>query len=196
MNPTPVILPGLHGSGAGHWQAIWRAEHPDWLWVEQRDWESPDCSEWVNRLDVVVADCPGPVVIVAHSLGCLTFAHWASLAREQVRLKVEGGFLVTPADVGRDGSPPEIRGFGPAPKCRLPVPTMLIASENDPCMTFPAARSLALCWKSVLVNAGAAGHINVASGHGPWPMGITLLNGFLRDLASPVSETGRKLPRS
>ncbi len=83
-----MIVPGLHGSGAGHWQAIWRAEHPDWLWVEQRDWESPDCGEWVDRLDGVVADCPGRVVIVAHSLGCMTFAHWASLARDQVRLKV------------------------------------------------------------------------------------------------------------
>jgi hypothetical protein len=27
--------------------------------------------------------------------------------------------------------PPEIRGFAPAPNCRLPVPTMLIASENE-----------------------------------------------------------------
>ena len=61
---------------AAHWQAIWRAENPGWRWVEQRDWESPDCSEWVNTLDGVVADCPGPVVIIAHSLGCIAFAHW------------------------------------------------------------------------------------------------------------------------
>jgi predicted alpha/beta hydrolase family esterase len=192
MTPTPVIVPGLHGSGAGHWQAIWRTEYPNWRWVEQRDWESPECSEWVDRLDVVVADCPGRVVIVAHSLGCMAFAHWASFARDQVRLKVEGAFLVAPADVERESSLPEIRGFAPAPKCRLPVPSMLIASENDPCMTLRVARTLALRWRSVLVNAGAAGHINVASGHGPWPMGKTLLNGFLRDLAAPVLETGRK----
>jgi len=152
----------------------------------------PDCGDWVNRLDGVVADCPGPVVIIAHSLGCLTFAHWASCARDRVREKVEGAFLVTPTDAERDGSPREIRSFAPVPKCRLPVPTMLIASENDPCMTLPAATRLSVLWRSILVNAGAAGHINIASGNGPWPRGKTLFNGFVRDLAAPVLETGRK----
>ena len=160
--------------------------------MEQRDWESPDCGQWIDRLDEVVEDCAGPVIIVAHSLGCLAFAHWASFARERVRRKVEGAFLVAPADVEGENSPEEIRGFSPAPKCRMPVPTMVIASENDPCMSFRQARRLALFWKSVLVNAGAAGHINVASGHGPWPTGMTLLGGFMRDLAAPVLETSRK----
>ena len=192
MSPTPVLVPGWHGSGPAHWQTIWRAEHPDWRWVEQSNWEAPDCGQWIDRLDGVVEDCPGPVIIVAHSLGCLAFAHWASFARERVRGKVEGAFLVAPADVERENSPEEIRGFSPAPKCRMPVPTMVIASENDPCMSFARARRLAVFWESLLVNAGTAGHINVASGHGPWPMGITLLRGFMRDLAAPVLETSRK----
>jgi predicted alpha/beta hydrolase family esterase len=139
-----------------------------------------------------VADCPGSVIIVAHSLGCLAFAHWASFARERVCRKVQGAFLVAPADVDRESSPAEIRGFSPAPKSRLPVPTMVIASENDPCMSFPQARRLAVGWHGVLVNAGTAGHINVASGHGPWAIGTTLLRGFMRDLAAPVLETSRK----
>jgi len=69
---------------------------------------------------------------------------------------------------------------------------MVIASENDPCMAFSQARRLAVLWKSVLLNAGAAGHINVASGHGPWPIGMALLCGFMRDLAAPVLEPSRK----
>lgn len=160
--------------------------------MEQSDWETPDCGQWIERLDGVVEACPGSVVIVAHSLGCLAFAHWAGSARERVIRKVDGAFLVAPADVERENSPREIRGFSPAPKCRMPVPSMVIASENDPCMSFPQARRLALFWKSVLVNAGAAGHINVASGNGPWPVGMTLLGGFMRDLAAPVRETSRK----
>jgi uncharacterized protein len=191
--PIPVLVPGWHGSGAAHWQAIWRAENPHWRWVEQGDWDSPDCGQWVSRLDEVVDDCAGSVVIVAHSLGCLAFAHWASSARERVRRKVEGGFLVAPTDVERENSPREFRGFSPVPKYRIPVPTMLIASENDPCMTLPRAKRLGVLWKSILVNAGAAGHINVASGHGPWPEGRTLLSGFVRELAAPVRETSRKL---
>lgn len=160
--------------------------------MEQSNWETPDCRQWIDRLDGVVEDCPGSVIIVAHSLGCLAFAHWASFAGERVRRKVEGALLVAPADVERANSPEEIRGFSPAPTCRMPVPTMVIASENDPCMSFARARQLAAFWESVLVNAGTAGHINVASGHGPWPMGITLLDGFMRDLAAPVLETSRK----
>jgi hypothetical protein len=122
----------------------------------------------------------------------MTFAHWAYFAREAVREKVAGAFLVAPADVEREGAPRELQEFAPLPKNRLPVPTMLIASENDPCMNLPAARRLANCWKSILVNAGAAGHINVASGHGAWPGGKTLLNGFVRDLTAPVLEPSRK----
>lgn len=189
----PVVVPGWHGSEAGHWQSIWRAEHTGWRWVEQRDWATPDCSEWVSGLDQAVADCPGRAIIVAHSLGCIAFAHWASFARERLRAKVEGAFLVAPADVEREGAPWEIRGFAPIPKCRIPVPTMLVASESDPCMTFPVARSLAARWHSDLVNAGDVGHINVASGHGPWPTGKVLLRGFLSDLEAPVFETSRKL---
>jgi predicted alpha/beta hydrolase family esterase len=105
---------------------------------------------------------------------------------------VEGGFLVAPTDVERANGPRQIRSFAPVPKSRLPVATMLVGSENDPCMTLQAARLLALSWRSIFVNAGAAGHINVASGHGPWPTGKTLLNGFVQDLAVPVFETGRK----
>jgi len=191
-NPIPVLVPGWHGSGAAHWQAIWHARHADWLWVEQSDWESPNCGQWVNRLDGVVEDCPGTVIIVAHSLGCLAFAHWARFARERVRRKVEGAFLVAPPDAERENSPPEICGFSP-PKRPMPVRTMLVASENDPCMPFPQARRLAVLWGSILVNAGLAGHINVASGHGPWPAGKNLLDGFIRDLAAPVVETSRKL---
>ncbi len=26
------LVPGWHGSGPAHWQAIWRAEHSDWRW--------------------------------------------------------------------------------------------------------------------------------------------------------------------
>lgn len=194
-SPTPVLVPGWHGSGAAHWQALWHAEHEDWGWVEQNDWVVPTLAQWVDRLDAVVSGCPGPVLIVAHSLGCMTFAHWASFAREEVRRKVAGAFLVAPADVEREGAPREFHDFAPLPKNRIPVPTMLIASENDPCMTLPAARRLANGWKSILVNAGAAGHINVASGHGAWPGGKTLLNGFVRDLAAPVLELSQKRSR-
>jgi hypothetical protein len=54
-------------------------------------------------------------------------------------------------------------------------------------MTLAAARLLAAQWKSNFVNAGAAGHINVDSGHGPWPAGRVLFQGFSRTLGAPGS---------
>jgi predicted alpha/beta hydrolase family esterase len=59
-----------------------------------------------------VQNCPGPTVIVAHSLGCIAFAHWAIFARERVRVKVKGAF--------RKNALREIREFASAPNYRLP----------------------------------------------------------------------------
>ena len=41
----------------------------------QDDWHTPTRSAWVARLEETVLEQPGPVVIVAHSLGCITTAH-------------------------------------------------------------------------------------------------------------------------
>ena len=41
-------------------------------------------------------------------------------------------------------------------------------------MRFGRARDLARAWGSDLVDMGLAGHINVASGFGPWPYGKEL----------------------
>jgi len=51
-------------------------------------------------------------------------------------------------------------------------------SEDDPCWEFRRAADFARSWGATLVSAGAAGHINTASGHGPWPQGRALLAQF------------------
>ena len=74
-----------------------------------------------------------------------------------------------------------------------PNPTLLfipgwqgsgLASENDPYLPLPLARSLAGAWGSEFMNAGHAGHINVASGHGDWPEGEQLLGRLLMPLTT------------
>jgi hypothetical protein len=64
----------------------------------------------------------------------------------------------------------------------LPFPSVLVASENDPHGTLQFAKKTARGWKSRLVNAGRAGHINVDSGHGPWPEGQQLLRKLMADV--------------
>ena len=73
-----IVVPGLGGSGHDHWQSRWARERPGAVRVEQRGWEQPDRDEWVAELDRTVQRVTGPVVLVAHSLGCLAVASTAS----------------------------------------------------------------------------------------------------------------------
>jgi len=43
-------------------------------------------------------------------------------------------------------------------------------------MRYDRARVLSSMWEAELVDLGNAGHINVASGHGPWPEGRLLVD--------------------
>jgi predicted alpha/beta hydrolase family esterase len=54
------------------------------------------------------------------------------------------------------------------------VPTIVAASRNDPWMDQPRARWLAKRWGAEFVDMGEAGHVNLASGFGPWPEGRAL----------------------
>jgi predicted alpha/beta hydrolase family esterase len=43
-------------------------------------------------------------------------------------------------------------------------------------------RELAAAWGSGLIEIGSAGHVNAASGHGPWPDGVLRFGAFLKQL--------------
>ena len=166
-----LIIPGLGNSGPDHWQTRWERKLPTARRVEQADWDAPDREDWVRRIRAAVEASTRPVVLVAHSLGVVTVAHAASgLPPGRVR----AAFLVAPPDTERDDMPDVIeRSFGALPRDPLPFPSMLIASRNDPYCSFARADDLAASWGSLLVDAGEAGHLNTASGHGPWPEGLT-----------------------
>jgi len=167
-----LIVPGLGGSGPDHWQSHWERSYRGARRVAQSDWERPLRSLWMDRLAEAVESAPG-AILVGHSLGCALIAH---LARQRPDLKIGGTLLVAPADVDReDCVAPQVREFAPMPLGRLPFRTVVVASMNDQHMTIERARFLANAWGAGLVNAGSCGHINVASGFGPWPVGEKIL---------------------
>ncbi len=175
--PAPVlIIPGWQNSGPEHWQTLWQTAHPTYLRVEQCDWERPIRAEWAEALDFTLAVLPEPPLLVAHSLGCILIAHWASRYQRPIR----GALLVAPPDVERPDTPAEIAGFTPIPLARLPFPSILVASANDPYCTIERAEQLAAAWGSRLVNLGACGHINTEAGFGPWPQGERLLEQLMQ----------------
>lgn len=176
MKPPPdlasvLILPGIGNSGPEHWQSRWEAAEPGFERVVQRDWEHPLCAEWVAGLERAVRQRGAARVIVAHSLGCLAVAHWAARAHSPVR----AALLVAVPDPDGANFPREARGFSPLPMLPLAFPSVLVSSSDDPYGSPAQAAACARAWGSRLVEIGARGHINAASGLGDWPEGQQLL---------------------
>lgn len=163
-----LIVPGLGGSGEEHWQTHLERSFPGAARVQQDDWDRPDLPKWMDRLARAVAERPG-AILVAHSLGCPLVVH---LAVQEPNLPVAAALLVAPADVeSARHTPDHTRGFAPIPRLRLPFRCGVVASTNDPFIELERAWTLAQTWGAEFINVGACGHINVASGYGPWPVG-------------------------
>jgi hypothetical protein len=64
------------------------------------------------------------------------------------------------------------------PLHRLPFPSIVLASTDDPYVSVERARQFAEAWGSRFEVVGALGHINSASELGSWPVGW----GFLEEL--------------
>ena len=175
-SPTVIIVPGWRNSGVGHWQSLWTERLPRVLRVEQDDWVSPLQRAWVQRLTDTIEQAPGPVVVVAHSLGCIATTHLPP----EVALRIQGALLVAPADPERRGV---LADFAPVPYQKLPYRSVLVASSNDPFCPVRLAGAYARAWGSEFVRLNDAGHINVDSGHGEWPLGLALLQSLGADVA-------------
>lgn len=173
MKPDNVlILPGWQNSGPEHWQSRWETLH-GYRRVDQHDWMTPKRGDWIARLEDVILATDGPVVLVAHSLGCILTAAWAQVSRSTAR--VQGALLVAPGDAEREQLRSVLPSWSPIVRQRLPFPSVLVGSRNDPYCTFDTAQSLAQSWGSRWVDLGACGHINAESGLGDWPEGHRLL---------------------
>ena len=179
MDSTILTLSGLWDSGAQHWQTHWEAKHPEWRRVTHRDWNNPQCHEWVSELDAAIAACDGPPILLAHSLACILTAQWARSGSE---LKIAGAFLVAPSDVEASSYPVDPNGFKPIPMERLPFPSVVIGSTNDPFVSVARAREFAAAWGSKYLEIGDAGHVNAESGYGDWTEGESMLAQFCTEI--------------
>lgn len=174
--PIVLTVPGLNGSGPSHWQTLWEQSRPDTFRIELGMWSQPRRNAWVTKIDQAIRKAQPPIVLAAHSLGCLAVAWWAELSGQPFGWPVAGALLVAPADVSARPLPAELADFAPAPMRSLPFPSILVASEDDPWIHPDRARSLAAAWGSHFVNAGQVGHLNAASGLGWWEEGQELLD--------------------
>lgn len=168
-----VIVPGVGGSEHDHWQSWLQRQLKSCSRVQQQDWNKPVLHEWIEQFVKTVQAIQEPIQIVAHSFGCLTTV--AALAQHpELNQKIKNLVLVAPANPARFGD----AGFARESQndyqqyfhqLKLQVPTQMIISENDPWLNFQDALQLAKAWKIRPKNLGQVGHINVASGFGPFP---------------------------
>jgi predicted alpha/beta hydrolase family esterase len=170
-----LIVPGIGNSGPGHWQTLWQDRHPRWRRVAQRDWDHPTCEQWVEAFEVAMAETVTPPVLVAHSIGCLVVAHWASRSAR----KVLGAFFVAVPDPQAPAFPSSAKGFAQLPLARFAFPSLVVASADDAFGSVEYARRCAAAWGSEFVDIGQAGHINADSGHGEWAEGWLLFERFV-----------------
>jgi predicted alpha/beta hydrolase family esterase len=155
----------------------WAGAHPEYRWAPEPPGPPLVLRDRVAALQATISESDEPAVLVAHSAGCIATAVWAANHTGPVR----AALLVTP---------PYIDGFEPAdptdlpwvlPRSRLPFQAVVVASRTDPYTTVDQFQALAEDWGAELFDAGDAGHLDTASGYGPWPDGERLL----RDLNPP-----------
>lgn len=168
-----LVVPGLHGSDAAHWQTRWEHRYPLFERVEQDDWSTPDLPRWSQRMAQVLEYSDQPVLVVAHSFGCLTTMHAANQSAAQRNFNLAGALLVAPADPEKFGVADVLRD------ARLPCPAIMIGSSNDPWMASHRAAYWADHWGCGFLNEGALGHINAESQLGDWEQGLQQLKQLL-----------------
>ena len=173
--PSVLILPGIGSSGPLHWQTLWEQAHPGFVRVQQRDWDNPVCAEWVAAIEEAVKRAGPQVVLVAHSLACLSVAHWAAGTHSPVKVAL----LVAVPNSKRPSFPREAVGFADTPTKAFAFPSTVVVSDDDPFGSAENAERLAAAWRSHVVHIGSCGHINASSGLGDWPAGYTLLKALL-----------------
>ena len=174
--PTVLIVPGLRDAVEQHWQTLLAA---DLAARGRRVRTVPpmgrtdlDCAARVAAIEREAQAIDGPLILVAHSGGCVMVAHWA----RQTQRAVRGALLATPPDFERPLPPgyPSVDalragGWLPVPRERLPFASIVAASRDDPLARYDRVAAWAAGWGAELVDLGEVGHLNPASGYGAWP---------------------------
>ncbi len=183
---TILIVPGLRDHVAEHWQTLLQAKLSltrKVVSVPPLEADKLSCAARVEAIERMMQTIEGPVLVVAHSGGVPMLVHWA----QKYQHSIQGALLAVPPDFENPlpaGYPTvEVlreNGWLPVPRTRLPFASLVVASTNDPLAAFEQVEAMARAWGSRLVNAGAVGHLNPASGFGVWPQAEELIRALDR----------------
>ena len=183
MNPdqptTVLIVPGLRDHVPEHWQTHLQATLQHARTVPPLERDRLSCAARVDALNDELTAIDGPVILVAHSAGVMMVVHWA---QHHYRV-IKGALLAAPADLELplpQGYPRveelQANGWLPIPRRPLPFPSIVAASSNDPLARLDRVAEMAADWNGTLLKLGNVGHLNPASGFGPWGAASVLID--------------------
>ena len=97
--PIPLIVPGLRDHVVQHWQT-WLADRlPNAHSLTPMGRENLSLDARIADLEATIAHLKTPVLLVAHSGGCVLVAHWAR--QTALAHRVCGALLATPPTFDR-----------------------------------------------------------------------------------------------
>jgi len=172
-----LIVPRIGGPDQGDWPSRWAAKLSTARFVMACGGQARTAEAWREAIHKAAREATRPALFVGHGVGAAAIAQAAqALAVADVR----GAFLVAPPDEAglRRAAGEDWR----LPRLRLPWPSLVIASRNDPDGACDAVAALAADWGAEMIDAGFAGGLDAASGHGPWPEGLMRLAAFMKTL--------------
>lgn len=176
-----LILHGWGGNKPEHWQewlaAELRAAGAEVHYPRMPDPASPRLAAWIAAVHDAVRDLPGrrATRVVCHSLGAITWMHYATVASERL---TDQALLVAPPYVSRDlppaDTPPGIAGFFPPPLDPNAIAlaagsTVILYGEGDCYGTEDQTKAYADALSVPMHAVAGAGHISPYWGYGSWP---------------------------
>jgi predicted alpha/beta hydrolase family esterase len=170
----------MHGWGNRRWPGHWQRRLATALresghvvgYPQMPSTDEPVLADWMDvvavELELLHEVRGGDVVVVAHSLGCLTWLHAAAAGRVAGVKRV---LLVAPADPDLCGDAPTFQlnvGQASAALRTAADSTVIVASEADPWLPRGAAATFAKPLDLPLVTIAGAQHFAIDDGWGPW----------------------------
>ncbi len=172
-----LIVPNIGGAADGDWPSRWRAKLSTARLVHPQNSADTRREAWTEAIARAAGGATRPALFIGHGLGAAAIA---DAGRALDGAGVRGAFLVAPPD---ERGLERLAGVDWTPaRAPLPWPSVVIASRNDPLGVYDAVAALAADWGAELIDAGEAGGLDAASGHGPWPEGLMRLAAFMRGI--------------
>lgn len=181
-----MLLHGWQGSTGEHWQ-VWLAEQLRAVDREVRfpdlpDRDAPVLTGWLGALSETLAGLPDDGFdVVAHSLGAVLWLHHATASASAGTQSPRPARVALVAPVTPRTTIPELQSFVPVPFDVDAVRhaadgTVLVSGDDDPYTPEGIAEAYGRPLKMPTTIVSGGGHINVASGFGPWPAMLAWCN--------------------